>query len=96
MWIDIDHMQDYKDFTFDSVNFPIEEMKNLVDYLHKNDKHLVLIVDPGIKVEKGYFAYDIGMEKFVYHNELTLLGIYLLKEKEEKFQSLTKFGQVRF
>eukprot|EP01117_Protostelium_nocturnum_P008400 TRINITY_DN29_c2_g1_i2.p1 TRINITY_DN29_c2_g1~~TRINITY_DN29_c2_g1_i2.p1 ORF type:complete len:707 (+),score=283.88 TRINITY_DN29_c2_g1_i2:811-2931(+) len=63
MWTDIDYMQNYKDFTVDPVHFPQPEMRKFIDNLHKNGQQYTLIVDPGIKIEKGYPAHDEG-EKY--------------------------------
>ena len=58
IWMDIDYMQDFKIFTFDSIHFPNPKETN--DYLHKNDFKSVWMIDPGIKAEKGFFVYDSG------------------------------------
>ena len=58
IWMDIDYMQDFKIFTFDSIHFP--DPKETNDYLHKNDFKSVWMIDPGIKAEKGFFVYDSG------------------------------------
>jgi hypothetical protein len=42
-----------KCWTFDPVNFPVEEMRVFTDELHANDQYFVTIVDPGIKEEVG-------------------------------------------
>ena len=58
IWMDIDYMQNFKIFTFDSIHFP--DPKETNDYLHKNDFKSVWMIDPGIKAEKGFFVYDSG------------------------------------
>eukprot|EP00004_Rigifila_ramosa_P014127 TRINITY_DN318_c0_g2_i1.p1 TRINITY_DN318_c0_g2~~TRINITY_DN318_c0_g2_i1.p1 ORF type:complete len:918 (+),score=220.49 TRINITY_DN318_c0_g2_i1:14-2767(+) len=58
MWIDIDHMERYKDFTFDPVQFPAAQVSAFADELHNNEQSFVLIVDPGVKVEAGYSTYE--------------------------------------
>jgi alpha-glucosidase len=60
-WMDIDYMQNYKDFTLDSVNFPQAEVASFVNQLHQNGQHFVPIIDPGIMVQSGYPAYEEGM-----------------------------------
>lgn len=59
VYMDITYMDHYKVFTWDPVNFP--DPKGMVDQLKKMNFDLVTIVDPGIKVEKGYKAYDEGV-----------------------------------
>ncbi|MCX6266647.1 MAG: DUF5110 domain-containing protein [Bacteroidetes bacterium] len=59
LYLDIDYMDSYKIFTWNKEKFP--QPKSMVDKLNGMGFHLVTIVDPGIKVEKGYFAYDEGV-----------------------------------
>ncbi|RGB31468.1 glycosyl hydrolases family 31 protein [Rhizophagus diaphanus] len=66
IWTDIDYMENFKDFTWDSVNFPRHEMKNFVTKLHENEQHYVVIVDPGIKIEAGYHPYEDGVKRNVF------------------------------
>ena len=66
MWNDIDYMDAYFDFTTDPVRFPLSNVTEFVNYLHNNDQHYYIIVDPGIAVQEGYNAYDEGLEKNVF------------------------------
>jgi alpha-glucosidase (family GH31 glycosyl hydrolase) len=59
-------MDRFKDFTFDPKNFPLNEMQAMVADLHEKKQHYVLIVDPAIKVEKGYGAYDDGVAQNLF------------------------------
>ncbi|GAQ89474.1 Glycoside hydrolase [Klebsormidium nitens] len=77
LWSDIDYMDRYEDFTTDPVNYPAEEMRDFVAGLHEADQHYVVIIDPGIKVEAGYPAYEDGLlaDVFVrYPNGTPALG----------------------
>lgn len=66
MWNDIDYMDAYKDFTTDPKNFPQDAMKTFIDNLHSKHQRYVMIVDPGIKVEQGYQAYEELLNKKLY------------------------------
>ena len=59
--MDIDYMEKYKVFTVDETRFP--DMKKLTEDLSDIGIRLVTIMDPGVKVEKGYEVYDTGVEK---------------------------------
>jgi alpha-glucosidase (family GH31 glycosyl hydrolase) len=62
MWSDIDYMNEHKDFTLDPINYPKDKMNAFIERLHSNGQHYVVIVDPGIKNETGYAAYDEGLK----------------------------------
>ncbi|KAF9355906.1 hypothetical protein BGX26_005981 [Mortierella sp. AD094] len=69
MWIDIDYMKDYKCFTFDEERFPSKQLAEYVDELHSQDQHIVMILDPGIKVQYQpglYEPYDEGVAKNLF------------------------------
>lgn len=61
IWMDIDYMDQFKVFTFDPVKFP--NPKQLQDYIHDKKMKAVYMIDPGVKVEEGYFVYDQGLQK---------------------------------
>ena len=58
IWMDIDYMDGYRIFTFDPNGF--SNPRRLNDYLHQNHFKTVYMIDPGVKVEKGYFVDDQG------------------------------------
>ena len=58
IWLDIDYMDQFKIFTFHPEEFP--DPKGLNDYLHDKNFKAVYMIDPGVKVEKGYFVDDQG------------------------------------
>lgn len=61
MYCDIDYMEGFKIFTWNNETFP--DPKSFIDKLKEMGFRLVTIVDPGIKIEKGYKQYDEGLEK---------------------------------
>ncbi|MDZ4815735.1 MAG: glycoside hydrolase family 31 protein [Verrucomicrobiota bacterium] len=58
LWLDIDYMEGYRVFTFASKHWknPRKEIKFLTD----RNRHIIPIIDPGVKHEKGYSVYDDG------------------------------------
>jgi alpha-glucosidase len=64
LYLDIDYMDKYKIFTWDRDRFP--DPAAMTAKLNGMGFHLVTIVDPGIKVEKGYFAYDEGVKNDLF------------------------------
>lgn len=61
---DIHYMDKYKIFTWDPKHFP--DPKGLIQQLREQGFHVVIMCDPGIKVEPGYEAYDEGVQKNVF------------------------------
>lgn len=60
VYLDIDYMERFKDFTVDDKVFP--KFEALVEEVIKKKVHLVPIIDAGIKIEKGYDVYDEGVK----------------------------------
>lgn len=56
MWLDIEYTDNKKYFTWDPVNFanPLQ----MQEVLNSTGRKLVVIIDPHIKVEKGYSVYE--------------------------------------
>ena len=77
IYMDIDYMQSFKDFTLSEENFPdfpefVQEMKN-------QDIRLIPIIDAGVKVEPGYDVYEEASETTISAREKTeviLLQLY--------------------
>jgi alpha-glucosidase len=64
IYLDIHYMDDYKLFTWDDKRFPDPEAT--IAELKDMGFHVVVIVDPGIKTEEGYQAYEDGLENDVF------------------------------
>lgn len=62
--LDIHYMQDYKIFSWHEKNFSAP--KKLIDDLKAMGFEVVLMCDPGIKVEQGYQAYEDGVREDVF------------------------------
>lgn len=59
IYLDIDYMERYKDFTIDRERFP--DFEQLVAEMKEQKIHLVPIIDGGVKVEEGYDTYEEGV-----------------------------------
>lgn len=63
--LDIGHMDGYRVFTFDDKAFP--DPNALTEDLAAIGVKTVVIVDPGVKIDPGYFAYDEGVAGNHFH-----------------------------
>ncbi len=64
IYLDIDYMEGYRIFTWSRKNFP--EPKKMIQDLAKEGFKVVVIVDPGIKSDSSYHAYQSGMRENVF------------------------------
>ncbi|XP_053807579.1 sucrase-isomaltase, intestinal isoform X2 [Vidua chalybeata] len=69
--IDIDYMENRKDFTYDKVKF--KDLPQFAAYLHDHGQKYIIILDPAISTQKladqsPYGSYVRGMERNVWVN----------------------------
>lgn len=60
IYMDIDYMQDYKDFTVNPERFP--DFENFVKEMKKDGIRLIPIIDAGVKIQEGYDVYEEGVK----------------------------------
>lgn len=58
LYLDIDYMEDYKDFTISKDRF--SDFQGFVDDMKADNIHLIPIIDAGVKIEDGYDIYEEG------------------------------------
>lgn len=84
IYLDIDYMKDFKDFTINEERFP--NFSQFVSKMKKEEIHLIPIIDAGVKIEKDYDVYEQGIE-----------NNYFCFDKENKpFVAAVWPGQVHF
>lgn len=59
LYMDIDYMQDYKDFTLNEKEFE-PDFQEFVDWMKEHKVHLVPIIDAGVKMQDDYCVYEEG------------------------------------
>ncbi|WP_251860039.1 TIM-barrel domain-containing protein [Clostridium sp. Marseille-Q2269] len=60
IYLDIDYMENFKDFTIDKNAFP--QFKEFVQRLKHKGFRLIPIIDAGVRIEKGYETYEQGIK----------------------------------
>lgn len=60
IYLDIDYMERFKDFTMNEETFP--EFTQFCAEMKSMGIHLVPIIDAGVKIEDGYSVYEEGVE----------------------------------
>lgn len=58
--MDIDYMECYKVFTTNTDRF--QNLAAMCETLKKDGTRIITIIDPGVKLEAGYFMYEEGLE----------------------------------
>lgn len=84
IYMDIDYMEDYKDFTYNNENFP--DFKAFVDSMKAKHIHLIPIIDAGVKIEKGYDVYEEGIRN----------GYFCKRANGEYFEAVVWPGYTHF
>ena len=59
VYMDIDYMERFKDFTIDEGAFP--NFEEFVAEMREQGIHLVPIIDAGVKIDEGYDVYEEGV-----------------------------------
>jgi alpha-glucosidase len=62
--LDIDYMDGYRVFTWNSQGFP--DPQALIGDMRGQGFHVITIIDPGVKIDPGYRVYQDGMEHDVF------------------------------
>ena len=84
IYLDIDYMERYKDFTVNDEAFP--DFKEFVSEMSDRGIHLVPIIDAGVKIEDGYDVYEEGVKG----------DHFVKKEDGELFTAAVWPGRVHF
>ncbi len=84
IYMDIDYMKDFKDFTVDEERFP--DLEAFVKEMKEEGIRLIPIIDAGVKIEDGYDVYEEGVEK----------GYFCRKEDGSYFVPAVWPGKVHF
>jgi alpha-glucosidase len=64
LWLDIEYMNGYRVFTWNSEKFP--NLPDLLAEAKAQKLRLITIVDPGVKFEPGYPVFDEGIAKNLF------------------------------
>jgi alpha-glucosidase len=78
MWTDIDYMYNRYIMTLDPDRFPLDRMRDIVDYLHEHNQHYVVMVDPAVAYQEQKYD-NLTYETFTKGRDE---GVFLYKEGE--------------
>ncbi|KAL0424760.1 UNVERIFIED_CONTAM: Alpha-xylosidase 1 [Sesamum radiatum] len=66
IWNDDDHMDGHKDFTLNPTNYPRPKLLAFLEKIHARGMKYIVIIDPGIGVNKSYGVYQRGLANDVF------------------------------
>ncbi|MGB7392902.1 MAG: glycoside hydrolase family 31 protein [Pricia sp.] len=66
IYLDIDYMDGFRCFTWDKKKFP--DPKKMIGELEEDGFKTVVMIDPGIKIDKDYWVYEEAMENDYFCN----------------------------
>lgn len=84
IYLDIDYMERYKDFTLNGETFP--DFEAFAREMKERRIHLIPIIDAGVKIEEGYDVYEEGVKN----------GYFVTKEDGSELVAAVWPGQVHF
>lgn len=84
IYMDIDYMQEYKDFTVNEEEFP--DFPAFAAEMKERGIRLIPIIDAGVKVEEGYPVYDEGVRE----------GYFCKREDGSDFTAAVWPGETHF
>ncbi len=84
IYLDIDYMDQYMDFTVDGEKFP--DFPKFVEKMKGKGIHLVPIIDAGVKMKEGYDVYEEGITE----------GYFCKDEEGKDFVGAVWPGRVHF
>ena len=64
LWLDIEYMDGYRVFTWDTEAFP--DAPGMLDRLDQQGFRVITIIDPGVKHEVGYWVFDQGKQRSIF------------------------------
>jgi alpha-glucosidase len=65
MWNDIDYMDLRRTWTVDPDRFPLEKVQEFVTFLHENQQHYIVMVDPPVSINDST-SYNNGVDAGVF------------------------------
>ncbi|XP_047314192.1 alpha-xylosidase 1-like [Impatiens glandulifera] len=66
IWNDDDHMDAHKDFSLNETAYPRPKLLAFLDKIHARGMKYIVIIDPGIGVNKNYGVYQRGLANDVF------------------------------